>query len=70
MDLAPGERTTVTRVPDADPGLLRYLGELALVPGGAVELASLAPFDGPARVRSASGEHAISRRVAATIGVA
>jgi DtxR family Mn-dependent transcriptional regulator len=70
MDLAPGERTTVTRVPDADPELLRYLGELALVPGGAVELASLAPFDGPATVRSASGEHAISRRVAATIGVA
>ena len=69
VDLEPGERTTVTRVPDGDPELLRYLGELALVPGGPVELASLAPFDGPATVRSASGEHAISRRVAAAVGV-
>jgi len=70
VDLEPGERTTVTRVPDGDPELLRYLGELALVPGGSVELASLAPFDGPATVRSASGEHAISRRVAAAVSVA
>ena len=70
VDLEPGEQTTVTRVPDGDPELLRYLGELALVPGGSVELASLAPFDGPATVRSASGEHAISRRVASAVGVA
>ena len=70
VDLEPGERTTVTRVPDGDAELLRYLGELALVPGGPVELASLAPFDGPATIRSANGEHAISRRVAAAVGVA
>ena len=70
LDLEPGERGVVARVPDGDPALLRYLGELALVPGSDVELDSLAPFGGPASVRTASGTHAIARELAAAIGVA
>src|SRR3954465_4242939 len=30
--LSPGEEATVRRIPDGDPGLLRYLAELTLVP--------------------------------------
>jgi len=64
VDLGPGERATVSRVPDGDPELLRYLTELGLVPGAEVELVSQAPFAGPVTVRTSSGEHAISRELA------
>ena len=49
--------------------LLRYLSGLELVPGREVELKELAPFEGPVMLRSANGEHAISREIAAAIGV-
>jgi DtxR family Mn-dependent transcriptional regulator len=69
-DLEVKERATVSRVPDADPELLRYLSELGLVPGSEVELVSFAPFDGPVAVRTALGEHAISRELADRISAA
>ena len=69
-DLTPGERATVRAVPDHDADLLRYLGELVLVPGCEVELVALAPFGGPVTLRSRAGEHAISRELAAAIQVA
>ena len=67
LALAPGERASVSRVPDGDPELLRYLAELGLVPGAEVELVSVAPFGGPVTVRTGSGEHAISRELAERI---
>jgi len=69
LALAPGERATVSHVPDGDVDLLRYLAGLELVPGREVELKDVAPFEGPVTVRSASGEHAISRELAAAIGI-
>ena len=68
--LRPGERSTVTRVPDDSADVLRYLAELSLVPGARVEVVLAAPFDGPVTVRAAGGEHALSRELAASIGVA
>jgi DtxR family Mn-dependent transcriptional regulator len=68
LDLDPGETATILRVPDADPKLLRYLGELGLVPGADATVVAFAPFDGPVTVRTASGEHAISRELASEIG--
>jgi DtxR family transcriptional regulator, Mn-dependent transcriptional regulator len=68
-DLTPGDRATVCRVPDGDAALLRYLADLELVPGKGVELRDQAPFEGPVMLRSASGDHAISRELATTIGV-
>ncbi len=68
--VAPGESTTVAHVPDRDAGVLRYLGSLALVPGAAVEMVSQAPFGGPITLRTATGQHAIARDLAATIAVA
>lgn len=64
VDLEPGERASVSRVPDGDSELLRYLTELGLVPGSAVELVSQAPFAGPVTVRTDSGDHPISRELA------
>ena len=69
-DLDPGDVAVVARVPDGDPELLRYLAEIALVPGLTLELTRSAPFDGPLTVKTDSGEHAIARELAATVGIA
>lgn len=67
LDLAPGAPAVISRVPDGDAKLLRYLEELALVPGRDAEIVSVAPFGGPVTVRTGSGEHAISRELAERI---
>ena len=67
-DLQPGKTTLVSRVPDGDPELLRYLSELGLTPGATVELVAVAPFGGPVTVRTGSGDTAISRELAGSIG--
>ncbi len=49
--LSAGTTAIVSRIPDdADSDLLRYLGELGLVPGNEIEVIDLAPFDGPLTV--------------------
>jgi DtxR family Mn-dependent transcriptional regulator len=64
-----GERTTVRRVPDADSAVPDYLARLGIVPGAHVEVVLAAPFGGPLTIRSRVGDHAISRELAAEIGV-
>jgi DtxR family Mn-dependent transcriptional regulator len=68
--LEPGDEATIRRVPSDDDELLRYLKTLALVPGRKVKLRSAAPFGGPLTVSVGKSEHAISRELAAGIGVA
>src|SRR5687767_5545067 len=70
LDLEPATRGSGARVPDGDPELLRYLGELGLVPDALVEMLAQAPFGGPVTVRTAAGEHAISRELADRIAAA
>jgi DtxR family Mn-dependent transcriptional regulator len=43
-ELAVGVQARVLRVPDGDPALLRYLGDLGLVPGAAVVVEEVAPY--------------------------
>jgi DtxR family Mn-dependent transcriptional regulator len=50
-EIGVGERVTVQRVGDRDPGQLRYLGELGITPGRHIEVISRAPFDGPIELR-------------------
>jgi DtxR family Mn-dependent transcriptional regulator len=69
LDLSPGDRSTVNRVPDTNADVLRYLRQLALVPGQPVELTAIAPFGGPISVRTETGEHAIARELAAAVGI-
>jgi DtxR family transcriptional regulator, Mn-dependent transcriptional regulator len=68
--LAEGDEAIVRRVPDGDPGLLRYLDELGLVPGQRVRLRTAAPFQGPLTVEIDGRERAISRDLAARISIA
>jgi DtxR family transcriptional regulator, Mn-dependent transcriptional regulator len=70
LDVDPGAHASVARVPDDDSDLLRYLEELGLVPGSDLEVVARAPFGGPVTVRTARGEHAISRELAERIVVA
>ena len=69
VDLGPGDSAVVVRVPDGDAELLRYLAEIAIVPGQPLELTLSAPFGGPVTVRTGSGEHAIARELAASVGI-
>jgi len=69
-NLEPGDEATIRRVPSDDEELLRYLKSLALVPGRKVKLRTVAPFGGPLTVRVGKDEHAITRELAAGIGVA
>ena len=59
----------MTRVPDDDGDVLRYLARLDLVPGASIEVVLQAPFDGPITVRAGGADHAIARDLAAAIGV-
>jgi len=67
--LEPGAKATVSRVPDGDGELLRYLDGLRLTPGNQVEVRESAPFEGPLTVRVGGEDHAISRELAARIAV-
>jgi DtxR family Mn-dependent transcriptional regulator len=50
-ELAAGHGVRVVRVSDADPEMLRYLGELSIMPGAEVLIVSKAPFGGPITLR-------------------
>jgi len=67
--LEPGAKAVISRVPDGDGELLRYLDGLQLTPGNPVEMREVAPFDGPLTVRVNGSDHAISRELAAKIAV-
>ena len=68
--LEPGDEATIRRIPSDDKELVRYLAKLALVPGKKVKLSQAEPFGGPLTIRVGKAEHAISRELAAGIGVA
>jgi DtxR family Mn-dependent transcriptional regulator len=59
----------IRRVPDGDPGLLRYLAELGFLPDERVVMLAHAPFDGPLTVEVAGERHAISRELAELIRI-
>ena len=68
-DLEPGETGIFVRVSDADPGMLRYLGERGIAPGDALEVVERQPFDGPLSVRFSAGSFAIGGGLARAMRV-
>jgi DtxR family transcriptional regulator, Mn-dependent transcriptional regulator len=68
--LAIGARGIVTRVPDADSGVLRYLTEIAIAPGASIEVIAKAPFGGPLTIKVGNADHALASELAAAISVA
>lgn len=65
-EMEAGQHARVTRVRDDDPALLRYLGELGLVPDALVTVQKRAPFAGPLHVwvgAAAGPAHALGPEV-------
>ncbi len=71
LDLFVGAKTTVSRVSDNDPEILRYLSELGITPGTTLHLTERAPFDGPLmlEVGPDNEKQALGPRVAGEIRV-
>ncbi len=68
-DLEVAERARIVRMRDQSAERLRYLADLGLVPGAAVEIIASAPFDGPLSLRVGSATYALDRRMARAIEV-
>ena len=68
-ELGAGERGIIRRVPDRDRELLRYLSSVGLLPGETVRVLSLEPSGGPLLVEAGGDRCAISRDLAALIGI-
>ena len=69
LELAVGEQGTVVKITEEKADLLRYLGNLGLVPKTPIEILEKAPFNGPISVKIGSTNRAISRAVASIIQV-
>ena len=69
VDLEPGQAAVVRQVPDGDPSLLRYLGDLGLVPEAGVAMVDKAPFGGPLTVDVSGTRHALGVELASRIRV-
>ncbi len=68
-ELVCGDEAVVLCVPDSDPALLRYLGELGLFPKRRVTIVERAPFGGPLTVEVDGARHAIAIELAERIAV-
>lgn len=66
-DLAIGVSGVVMRVADEDPAMLRYLGELSVVPGKRITVKSRAPFGGPITLTVGRQELSIGPELAAHV---
>jgi DtxR family transcriptional regulator, Mn-dependent transcriptional regulator len=67
--LEPGDHGTFVRVSDADPAMLRFLGERGIAPGAEVEVIERQPFDGPLYVRVADDVHVLGAVLARAMRV-
>jgi len=68
-EVADGTEAVVSRVPDGDPELLRYLASLGIIPDQPIVLVGRAPFDGPVTIEIGGARHAIGLAVAEQIRV-
>jgi DtxR family Mn-dependent transcriptional regulator len=68
--LEAGTPGVVVRVSDEDPGMLRYLAELSIVPGKKITVKSHAPYDGPITLSVGRQEFSIGRALAANVLIA
>jgi DtxR family Mn-dependent transcriptional regulator len=59
----PGQQVIVQRVNDDHPDLLRYLGELGLIPGALVQVEAVAPYGGVYTLRIGEQTHAVGDAV-------
>ena len=68
-DAPPGETVIIREVSDWEQEEIQYLRELGLVPGTAVTVSTVAPFDGPLTLEVEEKTVALARPIAEKIGV-
>src|SRR5207248_8992195 len=68
-ELEPGEAATLVRISDAEPEMLRFLGERGIVPGARLKLVERQPFDGPLFVRVGRNVHVLGATLARAMRV-
>ncbi len=68
-ELGAGYGARVVQVSDDDPEMLRYLGELSIVPGVELIVLGKAPYDGPITLRIAGTKLSIGPALAAQVMV-
>lgn len=68
--LAVGTSGVIVRVSDEEPGMLRYLGELSILPGETITVKSRAPYDGPITLSIGGEELSIGPALAASVLIA
>jgi len=68
-ELGNGESATVSRIPDPNAELLRYLTTLGMFPGVKIHVEEKAPFKGPMLVKVGSSSYPLSLDVASVIYV-
>ncbi len=66
-ELSTGEAARIVRVIDQDSERLRYLADLGLIPGAAVCVVAVEPFDGPVSVQIGELVQPLARNLARTI---
>lgn len=69
VTLEPGVMGRISRVRTHDPGKLRYLADLGLVPGVDFQLQAREPFNGPLRIQVSAQEYVLGHELAATLWV-
>src|SRR6476661_4853519 len=68
-ELEPGDKATFVRISDAEPEMLRFLGDRGIVPGTKLELVERQPFDGPLFVRVGRKVHPLGAVLARAMHV-
>jgi DtxR family Mn-dependent transcriptional regulator len=68
-DVDAGSRVRIVDVAEDVPEMLRFLDEIGIRPGAAVDIVSRAPLGGPVTLTGPSGRHAISLELARLISV-
>jgi DtxR family Mn-dependent transcriptional regulator len=68
-ELEPGDTATFVQISDADPEMLRFLGERGIAPGTRLELVERQPFDGPLFVRVGRDVHVLGATLARAMRV-
>jgi DtxR family Mn-dependent transcriptional regulator len=69
-DLESGRPAAVTEVSDRDPAVLRYLGDIGILPNENIAVVAETPLNGPVRVSVAGATHIVDREVAEQVMVA
>jgi DtxR family Mn-dependent transcriptional regulator len=62
-----GAQAVISRIRNHTPDKLRYLAEHQIMPGTPITLLGRAPFNGPVRVKTPSGEQVLGSEMAGNI---